>query len=748
MQGVFLYIPSGIWPWLPVAAAGCGLAAFFQALNLRQPDLAVLAQGAAALMIFISLGQSALQGLPVQELAWASPALGFIPAFYLAWKRQSRIFALLAYGGALGLPLYLGLLPSRPELYSAYYLALYLPWPLFTRKQRRPWLSLLLPGGFLALEAFCLYQGLYNPPYRELRFFFPLFFAIYLLNLALNIRRPDFDPRRLPDFLFSFGLPLALGILQLQISAARENRFILSLAFFFLASVAGCRLFPRLLGEKGQSLGRLYWLSAFTCLNVGLHFLLDDTLALAAYCAETAAILWFNLHGEGRRKRAASTLFLLFLPLYFFLGDCRLLPSSAVLGLAGLACSLAHRQAARRLRRRAWKHHWASGQELFFLLFGLAWWFGGMGTFVFRSLPEPGLVFFALSSACAYSFYVLGKVLGFRSLGLVIFWPLLISVPAVLLPCLYQTQMEWPVLNHMLSYNYFGGLGALAWGTFFITMGIAMRRNWEGLVSNHWHNWFLGLLSLELILILTSSIRALALENGVSPSVLSSLAALPALGYILAVSYLAKNRNLSKICRRIILSWIPALLFVTLAGWFVLSLGSLGRDAPWGRYLPILNPVELTQISCILVFAYWQRRVRKSKTNAAYLSDGQMGWVYGLFAFLWLHGLSFRLLQYFSQSEPWQVTGFMELRFIFACLWILFGILLCRGGSVYASTLSWLLGLALCLGGSSLLIWIGAKFWGMGTAALLGLLSLALTLLICWSTPAPFTAKGRKLRER
>jgi hypothetical protein len=382
------------------------------------------------------------------------------------------------------------------------------------------------------------------------------------------------------------------------------------------------------------------------------------------------------------------------------------------------------------------------------LFLGLTWWFGGLAAFVLQNLPSPGLAFWVLSSSCAYFFYALAGLFHFRSLRLVVFLPLFISIPAAFLPFIHQIRLEWPVISRMLSYNYMGGLGALAWSIAGLTLWTALGRAWRGLISRRLHAFFLGLVSVELILVLTSSVRAWALDYGALPSLLSVLAALPALGYIFILSCKMKSQVIFISYRRIVFVLVPGLFFAALSLWFVLSLGSLGRDAPGGYYLPLLNPVELTQLACWAVFAYWQRRLRKMSPPAPHFSSGRLFWVYGLFAFLWLHGVMFRVLQYFSQAEVPQVVDFVELRFIFACIWMIFGVILWLAAISHASGFSWFMGLGLLLAGSIMLVMLSAQLWGYVVVVPLALTELAFLGLMFWRAPAPFSARGRKLGGR
>jgi hypothetical protein len=744
------YFPAleGAWGFALLLCSAGGACFFSVRRGGGEIGHAALAQAISLLLLFAVLGQGASRGLPRPELSWILPALGSLPAFYLTLRGRSQVFALLGYAGILGLPAALGLFRGAADFFSVYILAFCLPLTFIARHTGWRLLPLCLLGVF---SVWCWFIMFLSPPPEGIsehaQFIFLIFTALYLATLYLRLRRPDFNPRSFPDFLLSLGGFLSVALYQLRLSVWSQENLILSLAALSALSAGICLLLGKILKEKGRDLFYLHLLLSFVFLNVCLHLLLDPTLVLSLYCLEGAVLFSLGCKRGLRRIKGAALLFVLLLPLYYFLSGAAL-PGAVAIAGALLVCAFAQDREMKRLGRRSGRNCWSSGQELFLLLLGFAWFFFGLGFFIFKNASSPGLMFFAASSVCAYFFYALGKIIRFRSLRLAIFLPMFISVPAAILPLAYQARLEWPVFDNMFSYNYLNSLGLLAWGVYFVTVWTALYRNWGGLISNRKHALFIGLVTLELVAILTSSCRALALESGVFPSFLSVLSVLPSLLCILLLSYLSKIRPIFRPYRQVTLILVPAILFVILGLWFVFSLSSQGREAPGGKYLPLLNPVEITQVACVAIFAYWQRRLRKSGIPGPHLSEGKLFWVYGFFAFLWLHGLMFRVLQYFSQAEAAEVFGFTDLHFIFACIWVLSGITLWLCATRYSSVLSWLLGAALLFAGYAVLTFVSFRLWGEFAAIILILAALLIFILLCWRSPAPFTARGRKLARR
>lgn len=685
-----------------------------------------------------------LFGAAMPAAAWLLPVLGAAAAFYLSAWRKSQTLALLGYAGAIGLPLFTGAFEYWPGLRLPFALAFCLPLPFIIKRAGWRCLPLCVLACFIAL---CrpVFAAATPEALWSARFFLLAFSVLYLADYALLLRRADFDPNRLPDFLLSLGISLAVALLHLSLALALEEGLALALAAPALALAGLCLETKRRQGDKGQRLVGAYFLLAFGMSNAALHFLLEHTALIALYALE--GIFLFGLAGRRGwwRLKALVLVFVLCIPLYCVFTQGRITDAFCVAG-AALGCAFLQDRETRRQGRHYGRRGWSSWQEALLLILGFAGFFGGMAVFIFTHVTLPGQTLLLVLSACAYFFYSLGRLIRFRALNLAIFLPILISLPALLLPLAYQAQAEWPAFEHLFSYNYFSGLGGAAWAACFIAIWTALRHCQGGLISKEAHAWLIGLAILGLMLALTSSCRAFALEWGVAPSLLSVLAVLPSLICVIFLSHLPHGlRPLTQPYRRVILLAAPGALFMALAVWFFFSLSSPGRDAPGGNYMPLLNPVELSQLACIAVFSYWQRRLRKARMPAPHLSGGKRIWVYGIFSFLWLHGLMFRVLQYFSQAGAREVFSFVELQFMFACIWVMFGIVLWLGATRYASSLSWCLGFLLLGAGSIFLEFISFRLWGRLPATLLALGGIVLLILLLWRSPAPFTARGRKL---
>lgn len=751
LQGAFYYdavlMSDSYWF---VSFMTSSIAAFIFAARLsgNSPKASVMMQFAAITLMGLSLLQGGRMNMLRPELAWIMPVLALAPALYVALRHNLEIFALIGYMLALVVPVLAGLPLESPLFCFSYYLVLSLPLPIMTMLRGWKYLNICVFSWIFVAAAYYLgvLQQKGTTDYAQT--VFVLSFGVYFLTVFAMIRHKKFNILNFLDFIFTVGLSMGGVMLQMRITHLQNGGIVstaIVLAFAFIASGIIVRLIA---WEYSATLGRIYLLFALLLLNGCFAMLWSGTTSLGVYCAEAILLFALGTSKDLPRVKAGGFIILTLTPFYFFLTTQHVLAGSAFIGVSFIWCAYLQDRELKRLALRSGRRPWSSPLELFLVFFGFSWCFGGLAVYVFRNMPAPGLIYFAISSASAYFFYAFGKLVRLRSLRMAIFIPMIISVPAVLLPFIYQMRIEWPALNHLVSYNYLTGLGALAWVSYFITVWTALYHNWGGLISNRTHAWLLALVTLELVLVLTSSGRAFALESGVSPSILSVLGVLPSLGCIFVLSRLIKFKPIGVPYNTPMYLVVPWVLFGALALWFVSALSSPGDAAPAGKYVPLLNPVEMVQLISIIMFGYWQRRVRKSVIPTSQLGRGAILWVYAAASFLWIHGVMFRVVQYFSQAQVQAVMSFVELRIIFACIWVVYGILAWIGSTMFTSSVSWLVSVLLLAAGAFTLVFLGGGLWGQFVAIVMSVAALIVLVLLIWRSPAPFTQRGKKIAER
>lgn len=737
------WLPFGIWSLILVFLSAMTFAAA-SLLNVNLPKASIGLQFFAVSLIAASLTQSLRLSALSSGYIWLVPSILLIPLLYMSLKRNWEPLALLGYLAALLTPVLGGVILERPFMAFSYYLLLCLPVPMFSLLRR--WRYLDMTVFISALAAGCYYLALaYNPAsfgYAQLLFI--LFGCCYILAVWARTLRTSFNVSRFTDFVFCFALTVSGVVIQLRIALSHPGGVLFALfclaIFFALTSV----LSRIILGRGGQVLSRAYVLATIVLLNILVGVLCPGTLAVALYSFEAMFFFWLGSATALMPIKAGGFLLLILVPLYFFAADPQNFPGALFIAFSAIACAHIQDRELKRLARRTGRLPWSSGLEFFLVVFGFSWCFGAIAVLSFRDMPAPGLVCFALSSACAYFFFALGRVWRLRSLRVAIFIPMFIAIPAAILPIVYQISLEWPVFSHFVTYNFLDGFGALAWVIYFITAWVALYHNWEGLISSRLHSKLFALVTLELVLVLTSSIRALGLEYGSSPSLLSTFAVLPSLTCAFVLSRIMKRVEIHEPYRTPIFLVLPWTIFAGLCLWFLSALSSPGDASPGGKYIPLLNPVEVMQVASVMIFAYWQRRLGKSSPPMPHLSDRAMRWVYAMSSFMWLHGVMFRVVQYFSQAPAREVIEVAELRIIFAGIWVVYGIIFWVASTSFASVLAWGAGVILLAAGCFSLVHLAIWLWGTFVAVVIGICSLSLLAMLLWRSPAPFTERGKK----
>lgn len=749
-QGVYFYsptlVPGAVWLAAAVlsslAALGCS-----GRLSLNRPQASIFMQLASIIGIGLSLVQGIRLGLVPLHYLWFVPAITLVPALYLGLRRNMEFFALIGYVIALTFPFFSGATHLGAGLFFSYYLVLCLPLPFVTLMRRWRYLNICVLSWVAAAGAYYLVSWYGEDNIRQAQGFFALFMLCYFMIVWARIARAPFSVFRFWDFIFSVGLPLAATACCMRIFMPRPDGVLVAVfsmvLVFFIAGIMGRLTWSR----HGKTLSRIYIFISVVLLDSSIAILWPGVTALGIYCAQAVLLFWFGSATGIMRIKAGGFIIFILLPAYFFLTVQHALAGSFFIAISAMCCTYIQNRELKRLSMRSGRHPWSSRLELFFVACAFIWCFGSLAVFSFQHMASPGLVYFALSSGCAYLFFAFGKLIRLRALRVAIFFPILISIPAALLPFIYQAYIEYPSASHLMSYDYLGGIGALAWISYFITVWTGLYHNWGGLISRRLHSVLLAVVLLELVLVVTSSCRAFALGFGVSPALLSSLSVAPSLFCVFVLSRVMKFRNIEQPYRTPMFLVVPWILFVLLAVWYVLALSSTGSIMSGVNYVPLLNPVEMTQAASVLVFAYWQRRLRKSAVPTAYLSSGKVLWVYGVSSFLWLHGVMFRVVQHFSQAEMQDVLQFAELRFIFSCIWLVYGMLVWIGSTSFNSAVSWALGVLAFFAGVAMLLYLSFGIWGQPATVMLGFCALVVLALLVWRSPAPFTQRGKKAAE-
>jgi uncharacterized membrane protein len=297
-----------------------------------------------------------------------------------------------------------------------------------------------------------------------------------------------------------------------------------------------------------------------------------------------------------------------------------------------------------------------------------------------------------------------------------------------------------------LGHKFLSGWGALAWAAFALSQAALLWFSRAGLPSTRHAQWA-GIAILELLFMLTSSGRGVIYGLELSSAWVDLAAILPALIYIAALTWLLKRPGRyspftpEHAC--ILGGMVPALLFLPLTAWLVFSFFSLGNPAPLPFFVPLLNPLELGQALCIVVFALWQRAAGQAGGIRFVLPVvPHLLLTLDILAFAWLHSMLFRAIANFSGTDMGLAWGHEFFQALLTILWGLWGMShLVLGNRTHIRRL-WVMGAGLIVADTAKLFLVDLadkdtlvrviSFFALG----------AIFLLIGWLAPLPRSRKG------
>lgn len=583
-----------------VALGGLALIGLGWRLRHRQPGYGLGLEGAGIGLLYLTTyaAQRLYNLLPV-ELAMAV-MVGLVAfSCLLAILQDSRAMAASGSLGGFLAPVLLSTGSGSHVHLFAYYALLNCS--ILTIAWFKAWRELNLIGFFFTFGLGTLW-GIFS--YRSdyfatTEFFLLLFFVIYGLIAVLHAHRQPLRLRGFIDGPLVFGLPLVTTGLQAYL--VRDIPFglaysVLGFGLFYLglARLLWHRLVKemRLLTEAYLSLGVVF---ASLAIPLGL----DAQWTTAAWALEGAAMVWVGV----RQRRRTARLFGLLLQLgagLMLTGAPDLNPESlpfanhlflgcALIAASGLVSSywqerMEPEQGPKNLENRlAW----------LYLVWGLLWWYGGGLSEIQGLLPPsqtgPGYLLFACATVLALGLLVERLKWSLLVHGLIPLLPIMVLV----LADSHYSRTSSPLLT---------GYGALAWPLAFVLQYTVLARYSRHLPARLipvWHCLCLWLL------ILVTTTEAVARLEGLDQ--LASAWSLACWGLIplLFLTFLTFSGNRLPQPMASYLGLYQGtgadIPMAALLLWFLVSLTSDGNPDPL-PYLPLINPLELTESVLVLVF--------------------------------------------------------------------------------------------------------------------------------------------------
>jgi uncharacterized membrane protein len=538
----------------------------------------------------------------------------------------------------------------------------------------KAWRSLNLLGFAFTFIIGLMWGGKYYRPelFVSTEPFLILFFLLYVAIAVLFALRQEASIESRVDATLVFGAPL-IGF-GLQTALVRDIEYgaaysALGLSFFYLSMA-------RVLFARASDNVRLL-VEAFIALGVvfgtlAIPLALDGRWTAAAWALEGAAIVWIGVRQEkiGARFFGVFLQFAAGAAFFFEVQSPHTLPVFNSFYLGCVFIGVASLFSAWYLRRaRAQLSEIESSLAIALFCWGNVWWFGGgfeeitdyvraepLGRRFYR--VHAALLF--VTASCAL-FSLLRRRLNWREAlySVIAFLPLMFALAA----------SEITRAVHPLEY-----FGYIVWPlAFAVHLWLLRRHDDEIKHASCWHSaglWlFAGLGAWELAWRIGELVKGGEVWRLVGWPLLplALLAWLSDRGERIGWPVTAHRRAY------VGEGAIPLAGFLWL--WMLhTNFTSRGDDAPL-PYLPLLNPLDLTQLAALLALFAWLRAVRSIPSVSPLLQSGEVAYVgLGSAGFLWLNGALLRSLHHWA-GVPFEFEALMRSMIVQASLSIFWSML-------------------------------------------------------------------------
>jgi uncharacterized membrane protein len=536
----------------------------------------------------------------------------------------------------------------------------------------KSWRELNLIGFFFTFGIGTLWgsQGYQPHFFTSTEPFLILFFLFYVTISVLFAHKQPVQLKGFIDGPLVFGLPLVVSGLQYSLVKDFEYGIAISafsFGFFYLllATLLWRRLAEgmRLLCEAFMALGVV-----FASLTIPLA--LDNNWTTAAWAIEGAAMVWVGV----RQNRQLARIFAILLQLgaawtfvessfypfvstpfansYFF--GCIFISFAAL--FSGYYLDT-HRQNLR---------EWEQKLPVPLLIWGLGWWYhGGLRESErhFRVLKEHNaILLFSCASTMLMS--IVARKAEWRNLAVA----QLILLPMMVLSALFGI-LDFTYDSHLLA-----GWGLLVWAIAFFSQYRMLHQFdslWPERLAGYWHIATLWLL-LFILCLEASWLTDIKLVLNATWEIIS-WGILPAAAIFMLINWSSKVRWPFAAWQKYYNGpaiLVPACLLVV---WSIFVLQEAG-DPGAIRYIPVINPLELSVLFVTFVLLEWALACKKSVCHLPrFIPVQAIFWLAAGLAFLWLNSVVGRGVHFYCGIPYYFVSLYHSVVFqaAIAALWSL-----------------------------------------------------------------------------
>jgi len=602
---------------------------------------ALLLQGGGIGVLYLTIyAASKFYSLLPHSLSFSLMLLLVILSSLFAIRQNAKSLAQYGATGGFLAPILLSTGSGDHVMLFSYYLLLNIG--ILTVAWFYSWRSLNLLG-FLFTYIIGTTWGVFSYTPEDFYTIEPFLIAFFLLFTTISILFATRQPPKLKGYVDStlvFGLPIISFALQAAIVERFEyglaySAFAMSAFYIILASILWKRQYEgtRLLCEAFLATGVVFG-------SLAIPLALDNQWSSAVWSIEGAGLLWIGIRQQRILARSFSILLLLGGGI-LFLDDVSFEKSLVIMNSGFIGAFLVSFAAL--LSNYLLSHYsqltraWEKPITVILFIWGMLWWYGnGLNEiFIYTSGNDVALWLLLFFSSSMFIQFMLAKKLDWQHM----YTPIYLFLPALwLILGLSKLDSGHP----FISLNWIGWLIAFA-GQYFLLHQMDKQPRLKGLPFSHMASLWLLLLLISTEL--TWHIEQLIPENklwaDLSWVLLSALVLYSLTNFSKYLRWPLQSHYELYTCKAALP--IAGILVITLSA---MGLGNAGLPSPL-KYIPLLNPLDITIILTLIVLINWHNRLNKINNDASNLVTPDIRLkLIAITAFLWVTGVVARTIHY------------------------------------------------------------------------------------------------------
>jgi uncharacterized membrane protein len=764
------------------AAALSGLAMLASGWRFRKkrPVYFLLLQGGGVGVLYLSV-------FAAHKLTpWFPPLITLIlmillviPAVILALFQGSQALALLGFLGGFAAPLLLASDEGNYVFLFAYYGVLDLGVLIIGFFRRWKGLNLL---AFLCTFILANY---WTAEFYESALFWrtePFFLAYIIMFTTLGVYGSDGEKSGGLDLALILGTPGLGAIIQWKIFQSVPHGHALICLFFSIFYIFLALIIWKRLGAKPRIFSEAYLAFAVLLANLAVPLELTPRITGAVWAAEGLIIFFFGLRLDRFRILAAGLGFHLASAIAF--GFDRNLPvsgeaafrsprftGSLIIALSALVIVFFadHPPRTPSKIRSLYPAFPIAGAVWAFI-----WWFSGWAWAIYRepgtsAFADPNAVYFLFCSASALAAFGGAKILrcpAYR-LGLIpslaagLLIPLAVFFSRISAYFTYRPGM-------ILSHNFFTGLYLGGWLCFFSVQALLLFFSRRDLREDLHGLWLMLVICIGLGT-LSSSGRALTLSGDLAPAWTSLAGLAPLFAAMIVISLFIRaqrgeasppapalrasaaplsgglgppqrppdlSASAAGFRKKLLFFVLPLMLSGIMGLWFVVTLFLSGDPSPLPFYIPVINPLDLEEAFCIVLFLLWQSALFKPN-DLPRMKKPALFCIIDSMIFLFTIAVTARSVHFYGAVPYRRVFDSGAFQLCLFILWAVYGIGHIIGGSRRSLRQVWIAGAVLTVTDIAKFLILDLAETGAISRIVSFFIAGFLLLFIGWAAPLP-----------